>query len=142
MPYISNHPYRILIIAGSGSDKISVLLNLIKHQRLDVTKIYLYVKNPFKSKYQLLIYGREKIGVKYEKILKVFIDYSQIIDNVYEEYNPSKKRKVLIVIYDMIADMKANKKSSPIVTELFIRGRKLNISLVFVSQFFLTCLKI
>ena len=51
-----------------------------------------------------------------------------------EEYNPNKKRKILIVFDDMIADMLSNKKLNPIVTELFIRGRKLNISLVFITQ--------
>ena len=51
-----------------------------------------------------------------------------------EEYNPNKQRKILIVLDDMIADMLSNKKLDPIVTELFIRGRKLNISLVFITQ--------
>ena len=51
-----------------------------------------------------------------------------------EDYNPTKKTRVLIVFDDMIADMESNKKLSPIVTELFLRGRKLNISLVFISQ--------
>ena len=56
--YIPDHPYRILIIGGSE------LLNLIKHQRPDIDKRYLYVKDPFESKYQLLINGREKVGIK------------------------------------------------------------------------------
>ena len=51
-----------------------------------------------------------------------------------EDYNPTKKRRVLIVFNDMIEDMELNEKLSPIVTELFLRGRKLNISLVFISQ--------
>ena len=53
-----------------------------------------------------------------------------------EEYNPNKKRKILIVFFDMIADMRSNKKLYPVVTELFIRGRKLNICLAFVTQSF------
>ena len=67
---------------------------------------------------------------------KAFTDYSQTIDDVnenLEDYNWTKKREVLIV-FDMIADMESNKKLSPIVTELFLRGRKDNISLVFISQ--------
>ena len=51
-----------------------------------------------------------------------------------EEYNLGKKHKILIVFDDMIADMINNKKLNSIVTELFIRGRKLNISLVFITQ--------
>ena len=58
--YIPDHPYRILIIGGSGSGKTNVLLNLMKHQQPDIDKVYLYVKNPFESKYLLLINGREK----------------------------------------------------------------------------------
>ena len=72
-PYIPNHPYRILIIAGSGSGKTNVLLNLIKHQRLDIDKIYLYIKYPFESKYQSLINKREKVGIKKLKSPKAFI---------------------------------------------------------------------
>ena len=59
-PYIPDHPYRILIVGGSGSGKTNVLLNLMKHQRADIDKIYLYVKDPFKSKYLLLINERDK----------------------------------------------------------------------------------
>ena len=66
------------------------------------------------------------------------MDYSNNMQDVYkniEEYNPGKKDKVVIVFDDMIADMINNKKINPIVTELFIRGRKLNISVVFSTQF-------
>ena len=62
--YIFDHLYRILIVGGSGSGKTNVLLNLIKHQRPDIGKNSLYVKYPFESKYQLLINGREKVGIK------------------------------------------------------------------------------
>ena len=59
------------------------------------------------------------------------------MDKIYkniEEYNPNKKRKILIVLDYVIADMLSNKKLNPIVTELSIRGRKLNISLAFITQ--------
>ena len=59
-PYIPNHPYRILIIGGSGSGKTNVLLNLIKHQRPDIDKICLYVNDLFESKHQLLVNETEK----------------------------------------------------------------------------------
>ena len=68
---------------------------------------------------------------------KAFIEYSNDMQDVYkntEDYNPGKKRKVLIIFDDMIADMINNKKVNPIVTELFIRGRKLNISIIFIMQ--------
>ena len=59
------------------------------------------------------------------------------MDNIYkniEEYNPNKKQKILIVFDDMIAGMVSNKKLNPIVSQLFIRGGKLNISLVLITQ--------
>ena len=65
------------------------------------------------------------------------MEYSNDMHDVYkniEDYNPGKKRKVLIVFDDMIADMINNKKLDSIVTELFIRGRKRNISIVFITQ--------
>ena len=70
---------------------------------------------------------------------KVFIYYSQTIYDLYEsleDYNPTKKRKVLILFDDVIGHMEANKKLSPVVTELFLRGRKLDISLVFIAILF------
>ena len=78
---------------------------------------------------------KESIVVtKILKYLKAFINYSQIIDEVYEnleDHNGTRKRRVLIVFDDVIADMESNKKLSPIVNELFLRLRKLNISLRF-----------
>ena len=114
-----------------------MLLNLIKHQRPDIDKIYLYVKDPFESKYQLRINGREKVVVENLKTPKAFIDYSQTIGDVYEnleDYNPTIKRRVFIVFDDMVADMESNRNISPIATELFLRGRKFTISLVLISQ--------
>ena len=112
-----------------------MLLNLIKYQRQDIDKIYLYVKDPFKLKNQLLINGREKVGIEILKSQKAFIDYSQTINDVYknlEDYNSTKKMRVLKTFDDMIADMKSNKKLSPIITELILRRRKLNTLLVFI----------
>ena len=77
-------------------------------------------------KYELLIKGREKVGFEKLKIPKAFVDYSQTIDYVYEnleDYNPTKKRRVLIVSDDLIADIESNEKISLKVTELFLRGR-------------------
>ena len=76
-------------------------------------------------------------GLKHFKDSKAFIEYSNYMDDIYkniEEYNPNKKCKILISFNDMIADMFSNKKLNSIVTELFIRGRKLNISLVFITR--------
>ena len=98
------------------------------------------VKDPFESKYQLLIKGREELGIKKLKNPKALIDYLQKLEDVFEnleDYNPKKKKKVLVVFHDMIADMEANEKLSPIVTDFFfffLRGRKLNTLIVFVSQ--------
>ena len=108
----SDHLYKILIIGGSGSEKNNVLLNLTKHQQSDIDKIYLYFKDPFESKYESLLKGREKVGIKQTKNQNAFNDYSLTTDDLYEnfeEYNPTKK--VLIVFDDMTTDLKAHKKS-------------------------------
>ena len=126
-PYIPDYPYRILIIGGSGSGKTNALLNLINNQP-DIDKIYLYPKDPYEAKYQYLINKREKVGLDHFDGLKAFMEYSNDMQDVYkniEDYNPIKKRKILIVFDDMIADMINNNKLNPVVTELFIRGRKL-----------------
>ena len=135
-PYTPDHPYRILIIGGSGSGKTNVLLNLIDNQP-DIDKIYLYVKDLYEAKYQYLINIREKVGIDHFDDPKAFTEYSNDMHDVYKNinaYNPYKENKILIVFDDMIADMINNKKLNSIVTELFIRGRKLNISLVFITQ--------
>ena len=135
-PYIPDHPYRIVIIGGSGSGKTNALLNLINNQP-DIDKIYLYAKDPYEKKYQYLINKREKVGLNHSNDPKAFMEYSNDMQDVYkniEDYNPIKKRKVLIISDEMIADMISNNKLNRIVTELFIRGRKLNISIVFITQ--------
>ena len=138
-PYIPDHPYRILIISGSGSGKTNALLNLINNQP-DIDKIFLYAKDPYEAKYQFLINKRESTGLTHFNDPKAFIEYSNDMQDVYkniDEYNADKERKILIVFDDMIADMTNNKKLNSIVTELFIRVRKLNISLVFITQSYL-----
>ena len=110
-PHIPNHPYRILIIGGSGSGKTNALLNLINNQP-DIDKIYLYTKDPYEAKCQYLINKREKVGLDHFDDYKYFMEYPNDMHDVYkniEDYNPGKKHKVLIVFDDMIADMINNK---------------------------------
>ena len=71
-PHIPDHPYRILIIGGSGSGKTNTLLNLINEQK-DIDKIYLYAKDLSESKYKYLIKNRENVGIKHLNDLKTFI---------------------------------------------------------------------
>ena len=95
------------------------------------------LKIPYKVKYQFLINRRESTGLKHFNDPKASIEYSNDIQDVYKninEYNIDKKRKIMIVFNDMIADMINNKRLNSIVTELFIRGKKLIISFVFVTQ--------
>ena len=135
-PYIPGHSNRILIIGGSGSGKTNALLNFINNQP-DIDNIYLYAKDTYEAKYQYLINKREKVELDHFDDPKAFMEYSNNIQDVYkniEDYNLRKKRKVLIVFDDMIADMINNNKLDSIVTELFIRGRKRNISIVFITQ--------
>ena len=109
-PYIPDHLYRILIISGSESGKTNTLLNLINEQR-DIDKIYLQAKDLSESTYEHFINNRENAGIKYLNNSKAFIDCSNTMDDFYkniDRYNPSRKRKVLIVFDDMIADIMIN----------------------------------
>ena len=111
-PYIPDHPYIILIIGGSGTGKTNTLLNLINGQR-DIDKIYLYAKDLRESKYEHLINNRETAGIKHLNDSKAFIVCSNTMNDVYENIdlcNPNRKRKILIVFDDMIADIMTNKK--------------------------------
>ena len=135
-PYIPDRPYRILINGGSGSWKTNALLNLIENQP-DIDKICLYAKDPYEAKYQYLINKKEGVDIDHFNNPKAFIEYLNDMIDVYENidyYNPNKENKILLVFDDMIADIVHNKKQNSIVTKLFIRGRKLNISLFFIIQ--------
>ena len=135
-PYIPDHWYRILIFGGSASGKANALLNLISQQD-DLEKIYLYNKYLSEPKYEFLIKKRENAAIKHLNDPKAFIECSNTIDDVYEsidDYNSTRKRKILNVFDDTIADVMSNKKFQAVVKELCIRCRKLNISLVFITQ--------
>ena len=106
-PYILDHPYRILIIGGSGSGKTNALLNLINEQK-DIDKIYLYAKDLSEAKYENLIKNCENVGIKHLNDSKAFIECSNKMNDVYENidnYNLNRRRKILIIFDDMIADM-------------------------------------
>ena len=110
-PYIPDHPYWILTICGSGSGKTSTLLNLIKEQD-NIDKIYLYAKDLSEPKHKFLSKKREDAGLKYINNQNAFIECSNTMHVVYENingYNPSRKRKILIVFDDIIADIMTNK---------------------------------
>ena len=135
-PYLPDHLYKILITVGSGSGKKNTLINLINEQN-NTDNIYLYARDLSEPKYEYLIKKREDAGIKHVNNPNAFIECSNTMDDVYEninDYNPIRKRKKLIVFDDMIADIMTNKKFQAIIKELFIRCRKLNISLVFITQ--------
>ena len=114
-PYIPDHPYRILIIGDSGSGKTNTLLNLVNKQH-DIDKIYLYATDLNKPQYKISIKKREDAGIKHLNDRNPFIECSNTMDDVYEnihDYNSSRKRKILIVFDDMIADIMTNKNFNP-----------------------------
>ena len=120
-----------------GSWKKNSLFNLIDHQ-IDTDKIYLNVNTTYDAKYQFLINKPESTGLKHFNDSKAFIECSNDMVDIYnniDEYHPNKKRKILIVFDDVISD-------NPIVTELFIRYKKLNISLALITQSYFVVPKI
>ena len=109
---IPDHSYIILIIGGSGSGKTNILLNLI-NQKNNIDKSYLYARDLNEPKYKLLIKKREDAGIKHLNDPNAFIECSNTMDDVYEnihDYNSNRKRKILIVFDDMIADIMTNKR--------------------------------
>ena len=126
----------MLIIGPSGSGKTNTLLHLINNLH-PIDKIYLYAKDKEEKKYQFLINKREQAGIKNLNDPHVFIEYSNDMDDVFDNinnYNKNRVKKVLITFDDMIADIIRSEKFKAIVKELFIRYRKLNISIVFITQ--------
>ena len=110
----------------------------IRKNKCIIDKVYLYAKDPYESKYQYFINKREKVVLDQFKDPKAFMEYSNDMEDVYkniENYNPRKKCKILIVFDDRIADMINNKKLNPVVTGLFIRGRKLSFVIITQSYF-------
>ena len=128
-----------MIIGGSGSEKTNALLNLIKEQDSNnlIDKIYLYAKDLNKPKYQFLVQKHEDVAIKHLNDPNAFTEYSNTMVDIYnniDDSNSNRKRKLLIVFDDMIPDIITNKKLQAIIKELFIRCRKLSISLVFITQ--------
>ena len=131
-----NWPFRMLIIGPSGSGKINTLFHLIKNFH-PINIIYLYAKDTDEKKYQYLISKREQAGIKNLNDPHAFIEYSNDMNDVLDDinnYNNNRDKKVLIIFDDMIADVMRSEKFKAIVKEIFIRCRKLNISIVFITQ--------
>ena len=129
-------PFRMLIIGPSGSGKTNTLLHLIGNFH-PIDKIYLYSKDTDEEKYQYLINIREQPVIKNLNDPHAFIEYSSDMNDVLEDinnYNKKRAKKVLIIFDNMIADIMRNEKFKAIVKERSIRCRKLNISIVFLTQ--------
>ena len=108
-------PYRMLIIGPSGPGKTNALLNLIQKEDSDrlTDKIYLYAKDLSEVKYQFLNKKCEDAEIKNLDDPSVFIEYSNAVDDVYnniDDYNPKRKKRILFVFDDVIADVMTNKK--------------------------------
>ena len=95
-PYIPDHPYRILIVGGSGSGKTNALINLINEQNV-IDKIYLHAKDLSEPKHEYLIKKSKDAGIKHLNNPNAFIECSNTVDGVYENinnYNPNRRRKM------------------------------------------------
>ena len=129
-------PFRMLIIGPSVFGKTNTLLHLINNFH-PIDKIYLYAKETHEKKCQYLINKREQAGIKNLNDHHAFIKYSSDMNDVLDginNYNKNRDKKVLIIFDDMIADIMRSGKFKAIVKELFIRCRKLNISIAFITQ--------
>ena len=139
----NNWPFRMLIIGPSGSGKTNTLLHLINNLH-PIDEIYLYAKDLHEPKYEYLINKREQAGIKNLNDPHAFIEYSDDMNDVLDDinnYNKNRDKKVLIVFDDMIADIEYNKNFKRIIKELFYRARKINVSIVFITQSYFRALK-
>ena len=139
----NNWPFRMLIIGPSGSGKTNTLPHLINNLH-PIDKIYLYAKDIHEPKYEYLINKREQAGIKNLNDPHAFIEYSDDMNDVLDDindYNKNRDKKVLIVFDDMIADIEYNKNFKRIIKELFYRARKINVSIVFITQSYFKALK-
>ena len=133
----NNWPFRMLIIGPSGSGKTNTLLHLINNLH-PIDKIYLYAKDICEPKYEYLINKREQAGIKNLMILELLL--LLLLDDI-NNYNKNRDKRVLIVFDDMIADIEYNKNFKRIFKELFYRTRKINVSVVFITQSYFKALK-
>ena len=117
-------PFRMLIIGPSGSGKTNTLLHLINNL-YPIDKIYLYAKDIHEPKYEYLINKREQAGIKNLNDPHAFIEYSDDMNDVLDD----------------IADIEYNKNFKRIIKELFYRARKINVSIVFITQSYFRALK-
>ena len=142
----NNWPFRMLIVGPSGSGKTNTLFHLVLpiftllhliNNLHPIDKIYLYAKDIHEPKYEYLINKREQAGIKNLNDPHAFIEYSDDMNDVLDDvnnYNKNRDKKVLIVSDDMIADIEYNKNFKRIIKELFYRARKINVSIVFITQ--------
>ena len=133
----NNWPFTMLIIGTSGSGKTNTLLHLINNLH-PIDKIYLYAKDIHEPKYGYLINKREQAGIKNLNDPQAFIEYSDDMDDVLDDinnYNKNRDKKVLIVFDE------CNKNFKRIIKELFYRARKINVSIVFITQSYFKALK-
>ena len=132
----NNWSFRMLIIGPSSSGKTNALLHLINNLH-PIDKIYLYAKDIHEPKYEYLINKREQAGIKNLNNPHAFIEYSDDMNDVLGDinnYNKNRDKNVLIVFDDMIADIEYNENFKRIIKELFYRARKINVSIVFITQ--------
>ena len=126
----NNWPFRMSTVGPSGSGKSNTLLHLIQNlnETTPVDKIYLYAKDLTEPKYEFLINNRKNAGIKHFNDSTAFIEHSNDMDDVFtkiDNYNKKRKRKVLIVFNNMIADIMSSTKFQAIIKEL---------SIVFITQ--------
>ena len=139
----NNWPFRVLITGTLGSGKTNTSLHLINGLH-PIDKIYLYPKDLHEPKYEYLINKKEQAGIKNSNDPHAFIEYSDDMNDILDyinNYNKNRDKKVLIVFDDMIADIEYNTNFKRIIKELFYRARKINVSIVFITQSYFRALK-
>ena len=138
----NDRPFRMLIIGPSGSGKTNTLLHLINDLH-PIDKIYLYAKDIHEPKDEYLINKREQAGIKNLNDPQAFIEYSDDMNDVLDDINHYNKNrdKIVLIVFDDMIDIEYNKNFKRIIKELFYRARKINGSIVFITQSYFRALK-
>lgn len=132
-PFLPQHPFRMIINGFSGSGKTNQLLNLLFHPvyTLNYNKVYLYAKDFTEDKYTWLIKRFEEIANEMNVPLEEIFVYSDKLDEIINVDDLDKTKMNLIIFDDLV-----NEKNQDKIKELYLRGRKKNAGMIYLSQYY------
>jgi hypothetical protein len=132
-PFLPQHPFRLVINGASGSGKTNQLLNMLFHDvyTLNYHKVYLYAKDFSEDKYQYLIKEFEKIAERAGVPVEEIFVHSDKLDEIIDVDDVDKSKMNLVIFDDLV-----NERNQDKIKELYLRGRKKNCDMIYLSQYY------